>query len=111
MFDCGVSEYITYSVDGLLDYRECVRWMRTADGDRLPIVRTGSISAYFRPAAGAIHLILSNVAHVPGLSRHISSLSLVVDAGNKYAGDMNCIITITLTTETINFAPSVGELN
>ena len=53
---------------------------------------------------------LENVAHVPGLSHHLFSLTRVADAGNTYTGSAEGI-QINMKSGKKMFAPSRGQLN
>ena len=51
-----------------------------------------------------------NVAHVPGLSRHLLSLRRIADAGNKYIGTREGIRVVFAKSGDEIFVPSCGQL-
>lgn len=109
-FYCGASNHLKCSADRRVDCCNCYRSMHSQDSNYLLIVGTGPICAYSPSVGGMVPPMLVNVAHVPGVSRHLVYVRLIADSGHEYSSDVNNII-ISLMTEANIFAPSLGSLN
>ena len=85
--------------------------LRCAGGNTFPIVGTGTLRVFLRSREGLVYVTLMNVAHVPGLSRHLLSLRRIADAGNKYIGTREGIRIVFAKSGDELFASSCGQLN
>ena len=68
--------------------------LRFAGGNSFLIVGTATLRLSLGFGEGVVSVTLLNVAHVPGLSHHFLSLRRIADAGNKYVGNREDILTV-----------------
>ena len=83
--------------------------LRCAEGNTFPIVGTGTLRLSLRSGERVVCVTLMNVAHVPGLSRHLLSLRRIADAGNKYIGTREGIRIVFAKPGDQLFASHVGS--
>ena len=111
LLDTGATGHFTYDPRLLENYAECSRVLRCAGGNTCPIVGTGTLRLSLRSGEGVVGVTLMNVAHIPGLSRHLLSLRRIADAGNKYIGIREGIRIVFAKSGDELFAPSCGQLS
>ena len=85
--------------------------LRCAGGNTFPIVGTGTLRLPLPSGEGVVCVMLTNVAHAPGLSHHLLSLRRIADARNKYIGNREGIRIVFAKSGDELFAPSYGQLN
>ena len=111
LLDTGATDHFTYDPRSFESYPECSRVLRCAGSNTFPIVGTGTLRLSLRSGEGVVCVTLMDIAHVPGLSRHLIPLRRIVDAGNKCIGTREDIRIVFAKSGDELFAPSYGHLN
>ena len=83
--DSGATCHLTPDVDGLTNYRECIRPLGLADRSKISIAGYGDLTVAFRSNDSWVHVKLHNVVHALLLSYSLVPFTSLAQEGQSSA--------------------------